>query len=181
MLDILAPLEPDPIDVLLGEHRTILQVLDEVERESRRLEAAGALREVFWRDLLRFVDEFDAGLHHRKEEALLFPALERAGLASDSGPTAVLRDEHRRIQFWRDRLERAVVGRDRLRVTSSVASFIDLVRNHVLKENQILFPLARRLLGGTEIASLSRAFVPLLARQDIGHWIRHPFALEAST
>jgi hemerythrin-like domain-containing protein len=151
----------DPIDVLLGEHRTILQVLDEVERESRRLENDRVLREVFWRDLLRFADEFDAGLHHKKEEALLFPALERAGLSATSGPTAVLRDEHGRIQFARDRLESALQARDHLRLTTAVAAYVDRVRGHVMKENQILFPLARRLLQPSAIARLATAFAEL--------------------
>ncbi len=133
----------DPIDVLLAEHRTILQVVDEVERESRRLEGAAVLREVFWQDLLHFADEFDANLHHHKEEQILFPALERAGLSPNSGPTAVLRDEHLRTHFWRSRIEQALVARDRARLAAAASSYLDLVRTHVLKENQILFPLAR--------------------------------------
>ncbi|MDO8348989.1 MAG: hemerythrin domain-containing protein, partial [Planctomycetota bacterium] len=106
----------DPIAVLLGEHHTILAVLDEVERESRRLEAQGMLREAFWDDLLHFADQFDCGLHHQKEEALLFPALEAAGLSPTSGPTAVLRDEHLRSQYWRQRIEQALRARDRMRL-----------------------------------------------------------------
>lgn len=168
-------LPADPIDVLLGEHRTILQVLDEVERESRRMERSGVLREMFWGDLLRFADEFDAGLHHKKEEELLFPALERAGLPVDTGPTAVLRDEHGRIAFGRDRLEHSLVARDQLRVAAASASYVDLVRGHVLKENQIVFPLARRLLSAAEQQALGQAFLPLLAQQDVQFWMRHPF------
>lgn len=150
-----------PIEVLLGEHRTILAVLDEVDRESRRLEAKGALREAFWADLLRFLDEFDAGLHHKKEEDLLFPALEGAGLSASHGPTAVLRDEHLRSQFWRNRLEQALHDRDRTRLIAAVASYLDLTRAHVLKENQILFPLARQLLSPEALAELRVAFQAL--------------------
>lgn len=172
-------LPADPLDVLLGEHRTILQVLDEVDRESRRMERSGVLRELFWGDLLRFADEFDAGLHHKKEEELLFPALERAGLSATGGPTAVLRDEHGRIAFWRNRLEHALAERDRLRVAAASASYVDFVRGHVMKENQILFPLARRLLSGTEQQALGQAFAPLLAEQDLRFWLRHPFTAGA--
>ena len=165
----------DPIDVLLGEHRTILQVLDEVERESRRLEANAALRESFWEDLLHFADTFDAGLHHQKEEQLLFPALEGAGLSAGSGPTAVLRDEHLRAQFWRKRIEAALLQRDRSRLLAAAGSYLDLCRAHVLKENQILFPLARRLVGPEELQRLGREFQRLAADQRLSHWIRHPY------
>jgi hemerythrin-like domain-containing protein len=168
-----------PIEVLLGEHRTILQVLDEVDRESRRLEADGALREAFWFDLLRFVDEFDAGLHHKKEEHLLFPALEAAGLSPSHGPTAVLRDEHLRSQFWRQRVEHALHERDRTRLTAAAASYVDLTRSHVLKENQILFPLAQRLLAAEELERLHREFRLLAADQRLRHWIRGPYTSPA--
>lgn len=168
-----------PIDVLLGEHRTILQVLDEVERESRRVENAAVLRESFWRDLLHFCDEFDGNLHHHKEEQLLFPALERAGLAHGSGPTAVLRDEHLRSHFWRTRIEQALVARDRARLSAAAGSYLDLVRAHVLKENQILFPLARRLLSADEMESLHREFRLYAADQRVHYWLKHPYALEA--
>ena len=166
----------DPIDVLLGEHNTILQVLDQVERESRRLETQGLLRESFWDDLLHFADEFDKGLHHQKEEALLFPALEAAGLSPTTGPTAVLRDEHLRSNFWRQRIEQALRQRDRMRLSVSVASYLDLTRAHVLKENQILFPLARRLLRPDQLETLHREFRLLAADQRVGYWMRHPYA-----
>lgn len=165
----------DPIETLLGEHRTILQVLDEVERESRRLETAAVLRESFWLDLLRFADDFDAGLHHEKEERLLFPMLERAGLSSTSGPTAVLRDEHLRSHFWRNRIEQALRQRDRTRLLAAAGSYLDLTRAHVLKENQILFPLARRLITADDLTTLRREFARLTADQRVGAWMRHPY------
>lgn len=170
-----------PIEVLLGEHRTILQVLDEVDRESRHLEADGTWRESFWHDVLRFVEEFDEGLHHRKEEHLLFPALEAAGLSPSTGPTAVLRDEHLRCQFWRRRLESALHDRDRTRLAAASANYLDLTRAHVLKENQILFPLAQRLLAADELDRLHREFRLLTADQRLRSWIRAPYPASAGT
>jgi hemerythrin-like domain-containing protein len=169
----------DPIDVLLGEHRTILQVLDGVERECRRLEQRGVLREVFWRDVLHFADAFDATLHHHKEAVLLFPALERAGLSPTAGPTAVLRDEHRRTTFWQQRMEQALLARDQTRLLAAAGSYFDLVQSHVLKENQILFPLVRRLLTAAELTELGRQFRGYVADPRVPHWLPHPYALEA--
>lgn len=167
-----------PIEVLLGEHRTILQVLDEVDRESRRLET-GQLREAFWSDLLRFLDEFDASLHHKKEEDLLFPALEAAGLSATHGPTAVLRDEHLRSKFWQQRIDQALRDRDRTRLCAAASSYLDLTRGHVMKENQILFPLAQRLLSVAELDRLHREFRLLSANQRLRHWIRNPYVESA--
>jgi hemerythrin-like domain-containing protein len=169
----------DPIDVLLGEHRTILRVLDEVERECRRLEQEAMLREAFWQDLLRFCDDFDAGLHHQKEEQLLFPLLELQGPGT-AGPTAVLRDEHLRCQFWVRRIEQAMQQRDRNRLAAAASSYLDLGRAHILKENQILLPLARRLLTVEQRERLHREFRLLAADQRLSHWLRPPYEAVAA-
>jgi hemerythrin-like domain-containing protein len=162
----------DPIEVLLAEHGTILQVLDRVERESRRLEQAGLLREAFWHDVLRFHDEFDARLHHGKEEGLLFPVLEQNGWRPDAGPTAILRDEHRRAAHLRERLDGALRSRDRSRLAAAAAGYLDHQRAHLLKENQLLFPLARRLLSREQLMELRPGFDGLLADRRIGAWLR---------
>jgi hemerythrin-like domain-containing protein len=171
----------DPIDVLLGEHRTILGVLAAAEREAMQLQTTAILRESFWHDVLRFAEEFDAGLHHQKEELLLFPAIEAAGLSPATGPAAVLRDEHRRSDHLRQRVAQALGQRDRLRLAAAAGSWLDLTRSHVLKENQILFPLARRLLGADELQRLHREFRPLAADQRVHYWLRHPFVEAAGT
>ncbi|MBL8726570.1 MAG: hemerythrin domain-containing protein [Planctomycetes bacterium] len=168
-----------PIDVLLGEHRTILRVLDEVDRECRNLEGNQPLREAFWQDVLRFCDEFDAGLHHQKEEDLLFPLLETNGLSAAAGPTAVLRDEHLRSKFWRSRMGQALAQRDRSRLLAAAASHVDLARSHILKENQILFPLARRLLAPGELEQLHRDFRLLSADQRLSYWLRPQAAVRS--
>lgn len=161
----------DAIDLLLAEHRTILAVVDGVEREVRGLETGGPLREPFWRDVLRFCDEFDFGLHHAKEERLLFPAIEQALASRATGPTAVLRDEHARLQVWRQRLEQALVARDRARLAASATLWSEAVRDHVRKEDLILFPLARRLLAPAGLEQLRHAFAGLAADLDPAHWL----------
>ena len=45
----------------------------------------------------------------------------------------------------------------------------------MIKENQILFPLSRRLLAGAELERLHREFRLLSADQRISYWLRHPY------
>ena len=74
-----------------------------------------------------------------------------------------------------------MVARDRARLSATAGSYLDLVRAHVLKENQILFPLARRLLSAGELESMHREFRLYAADQRVHHWLRHPYALEAES
>jgi hemerythrin-like domain-containing protein len=151
------PASMHPIATLLDEHRTILRVLAEMEQECGRLTGDAPLVP-FWQRTLRFLEVFDEQLHHDKEEGLLFPALEAAGLSPQSGPTAVLRSEHGRCRLWRQGIEQAIERNDSLRLLGAVQGFVDLQRQHVLKENQILFPLARQLLSVEVFERMARAF-----------------------
>ena len=126
-------------------------------------------------------DEFVDGLHHQKEEHLLFPALEAAGLSPTSGPTAVLRDEHERSKFWRARLGQALRSRDRTRLSAAASGWLDATRAHVQKENQILFPLTRRLLSAAELDRLHREFRLLAADQRVHAWIKRPYGRVVGT
>lgn len=156
----------DPLDTLADEHATILGVLAEMERHAHRLpESAPNAR--FWRRALHFHAEFNDKLHHAREEALLFPALEAGGLSPGTGPTAMLRAEHERCRFWRSRIEQALTADDRARLQAATFGFLEFERQHILKENQILFPLARQLLRPTAVAMLQSAFATLEEGLDV--------------
>lgn len=152
-----------PLDTLVKEHRTILEVLEEVEKESTAFAENRPLRMDVLRRALDQCDTYEEKLHHRKEEAL-FVAMEAAGLDPASGPTAVLRAEHAKNARWRDRLRKAMEANDRLRMQAAISGFIDEQRQHILKENQIVFPLARRLLSDETFRSLRQAFALADAR-----------------
>lgn len=152
-----------PLDTLVQEHRSILEVLEEVEKESTAFAENRPLRMEVLQRAIEHCDTYEEKVHHRKEEAL-FVAMEAAGLDPVSGPTAVLRAEHAKNARWRDRLRKAMEANDRLRMQAAISGFIDEQRQHILKENQIVFPLARRLLSEDTFRSLRQAFALADAR-----------------
>ena len=60
-------------------------------------------------------------------------------------------------------------------LSAAIGSYLDLTRAHVLKENQILFPLTRRLLTADQLDTLHREFRLLSADQRVSYWMRHPY------
>jgi len=92
---------------------------------------------------------FAVGLrrHIRFEEELLFPEFEaKAGFPSEEGPTAVMRDEHREILAFLDRIEQAIG--DGAAPVDSLRHGIHLVLgNHNLKEENIVYPMTDQALG----------------------------------
>lgn len=88
--------------------------------------------------------------HIRFEEELLFPEFEaKAGLPSENGPTAVMRDEHRDILGILSRMESAV-GEDSPRAESLRHALVGVLGNHNLKEENIVYPMTDRALSAEE-------------------------------
>ncbi|MBI1815165.1 MAG: hemerythrin domain-containing protein [Deltaproteobacteria bacterium] len=87
--------------------------------------------------------------HFALEERALFPVLARH-LSLVQGPLAVMNAEHVAFGDLLRDLAAAVRGDDHNRQRANVAEIIHLLRDHIAKEDRILFPMAARLLSVTE-------------------------------
>lgn len=101
------------------------------------------------RFLSRFVDGLKA--HIGWEEDILFPAFEEKTGLQDSGPTAVMRLEHRRIEELLDALGESF---GTAQVEAHLASLIDVLTAHNQKEEDILYPWLDRSLSASEVADM---------------------------
>jgi iron-sulfur cluster repair protein YtfE (RIC family) len=98
--------------------------------------------------------EFKFGLqrHIVWEEQILFSLFERKTGLSDTGPTAVMRAEHRQIA---DRLE-AIHQKVRAGDPGSdreIDALLEVLTRHNQKEEAILYPALDRLLGEDEVTA----------------------------
>lgn len=82
--------------ILMEEHRVIEGVISNMEAGAKRLETGQAVRAEFFIQAAEFIKGFADGCHHRKEEGVLFPAMEAAGVARESGPIGVMLASTRR-------------------------------------------------------------------------------------
>ena len=80
--------------LLKEEHDLILRGLTVLEKAAARLAAGQAVPVGVLQALVAFFRDFADRCHHGKEEAMLFPALESAGLPREGGPTGVMCFEH---------------------------------------------------------------------------------------
>ena len=136
----------DVLQSLGAEHRLIARVLDAFEDYVHRTEA----RQEPDRDgLQKFTDFFEnfAHLHHHdKEEALLLPALARAGLDWNGEPLARIRVEHDQEQYLMRSLRHlaqqtdAWAEDDRLHFLNVAKAFVQFHRQHMQFENTHVYP-----------------------------------------
>ncbi len=77
---------------------------------------------------------------------MLFPAFE-AATGSGCGPTRIMRDEHEQIRTLLDALRGAGERCDADAWLGLSDTLVLLMQQHNMKEEQILFPMAARLLA----------------------------------
>lgn len=136
--------------VLSREHRVVLARLDDFEKA-----LDGYSPDALF-DALRFFDE-RLILHRRKEEEILFPALARH-FPPNIGPVSCMLEEHRDEKVHLDGLRRALEAGEREVVITHGRHILKHLRNHIWKEDNILFPMAERLLGAEEIEVVRKGF-----------------------
>lgn len=162
-----------PTDELVQEHAAISTMLDVLDSACERLDSG---EDVDTRDLdrmLEFLKVFADGCHHRKEEGFLFPELEKVGIGRERGPVGVMLAEHdlgrKYIKGMTQALEgmKSGDGRQVPSFTQNARAYIHLLRAHIEKENNVLFPMAEMRLGNEVKQQLASGFAKL-EKEEIG-------------
>jgi hemerythrin-like domain-containing protein len=147
------------IDELTHDHDAILSALNILDAMVGRLGSAGAPSAEDLRSFIGFLKEFADKCHHGKEEGILFPALTGAGLPQQGGPVAVMLSEHVEGRAFIKQMEQAVSGAvDMAAFTAAAQGYAALLRAHIAKENDVLFPMAERLLASPELDKIQGQF-----------------------
>lgn len=154
----------EPMEMLKHEHRVIEKVLAAMEAMVDRAERGGAVSPGFFLEAADFVAGFADGCHHKKEEDILFTALEAKGYSRDAGPVAMLLAQHedgrRYMRVMKEAARQWQAGDDTARqgVIESARNYISLLYDHIDREDKVFFPMAAQTLSGAELADLTRAF-----------------------
>ncbi|MCX6621389.1 MAG: hemerythrin domain-containing protein [Acidobacteria bacterium] len=156
-------MSPDhPVTELMNDHRLIENVLSALER--RLAAGGGEFPGEFVAQALAFFVEFADLHHHHKEEEVLFPALAQHGVPVQGGPIGVMLNEHtmgrQLLAGIRGNLEAAGGGGEQARaaVRADAARYIELLRHHIWKEDNILFRMAQQQLGAKEADEMLERF-----------------------
>ena len=150
--------------VLRHEHDAILKMLDATEQVAQRAERGEKIPAEVLTDLLEFFRLFADRCHHGKEEDLLFPLLRKKGIPGEGGPIGMMLYEHEQGRSLIRQMAEAVEAYQSGQATAGTAwakaarGYTDLLRSHINKENNVLFPMADRVLAAGEQASLAEEF-----------------------
>jgi hemerythrin-like domain-containing protein len=168
------------IDVLMQEHRLIERVLDALELAAGHLERSHGVSPTFFFEAADFIAGFADGRHHRKEEGVLFGAMIESGVPSGGGVIDMMLEEHEQgralTRALRDAARRLQAGDElaRAQVVSNVRGYIALLRDHIMKEDEMLFPMADEMLSPARHESVMAGF-ERVEREETGEGAHERF------
>lgn len=151
-------------EILKEEHRVIDRVLAVLERAAARLEQGERVPEDLFPKAVEFIRGFADRCHHGKEEGSLFPLLERQGIPKEGGPVGVMLFEHEEGRRWVRLMEEAGIGyrrgeaEARRNLIEAARGYSELLREHIDKEDHVLFVIADRVLTETDQTELLKQF-----------------------
>jgi hemerythrin-like domain-containing protein len=166
-----------PTQLLSDEHRVIERVLGALERLTKR-PVKGSLAN--WKKALDFIRHFADECHHFKEEKVLFPALEEHGIPRDGGPVGMMLIEHEEGRSYARGMAAAITqieGGDQSAENAlfeNARNYLRLLREHIQKEDDILFRMADEVIPADEQRQLLKRFEDHEA-EEIGEGVHEKY------
>jgi len=154
-----------PIGIFMAEHKIILQNLEELQRIVGQVETAKRFGDIYDQlERLRVIADLllDTESHHKREEEILFPRLEEHGV---TGPPRIMRLEHEDLRDKKRRLAELVkeaggLGYEEFskRLREIGGYITSALKDHIFKEDNILYPTALQTLDTEEWGKVREEF-----------------------
>ncbi len=151
-----------PTEILSNDHKVVLEKLNVMEKTINNLKSPDS-KKIFSDLKVFFKKEVD--LHFAKEEEVLFPEMEKF-IPRDGGPTGVMLMEHEDLNKYKDDFMKGVdllskngnsKEAEKL-ITENGINYINLLREHIYKEDNMLFMMADMHLEEDQVKNIMEKF-----------------------
>jgi hemerythrin-like domain-containing protein len=155
---------PTATEVLMKEHQAILKMVEASETVAKRLKEGEKVPADILAAFQEFFKIFADQCHHGKEEDIFFPLLEARGMPKRGGPLGVMLNEHEvgraLVREMHQAAEAYATGAEGSGAhwAQAAEQYAALLRSHIDKEDNVLFPMAERLLSGNELERVAGDF-----------------------
>lgn len=169
-----------PTEDLMNEHKAIKVMLSIMSRIAENITTNKGYDTKDVEKIVDFLKTFADKCHHGKEENSLFPALVVAGIPKENGPIGVMLHEHTLgrgyIKEINDGVENCKIGNDCSCeiIAASMINYVNLLQNHIQKEENILFQMADKVLSGQKQKEISEQFEEI-EQEVVGHGVHEQY------
>jgi len=150
--------------VMSDEHQLILRMIALVENNTALMEQGKFRDWQFFLDAVDFIRSYADRFHHAKEEDVLFIALIDNGMPEKQSPIEAMHMEHDQGRAYVRAMEMAAQqalagepGQVPL-IAENARGYAALLRDHIDKEDHVLYPLAERVLPEEVRAAMLQAY-----------------------
>lgn len=140
------------IELLEHEHRVIEWVLEALEATNRSAPEWGVYERA-----ISFLASYIEGVHHDLEENYLFQAMTEAGVSGDRGPIGCMREDHVDSHTLLDGMRQALSAMDPQAIREASGAYCVLLREHIAKEDNIVYPMAEGKLSAETLSQVEGA------------------------
>jgi len=172
-------MKADITSALVNEHKLILRMIALLEQNARLTAEGSYCNWQFYLDGVDFIRNYADRFHHAKEEDVLFEALAMNGMPVENSPIAAMLMEHDQGRTHLLAMEaatgEAIAGREfnPELLTANAMAYAELLREHISKENDILYPLAERVMGDSLRENILAGYSAAEARTPDGFVSRY--------
>lgn len=146
------------IEHLMREHELITSTGGTIARIKDQIESDPAAYTEAVRKLLRFFREYSDGIHHHKEEQILFPMLMDHPQFTMHEIVNELEDHHAQFREHTQAIEDALDAGDLPKAQRTLEHYQRELLDHIAAENDELFIMAEQLFSPGEIETLYHRF-----------------------
>ena len=139
--------------ILSEEHQNILRIIEILESECDTIENEDSkkLNKDFFTKVIDFIRNYADKFHHAKEEDILFKefnkCLEEDPESAHCNPTEQMLVEHDQGRDFVKGMETRLNENDKMRVIRNARAYAELLREHIAKEDDILYPMTDETLN----------------------------------
>ncbi len=143
-----------PLQILMAEHELLLGFATELKGLVREMKEGKGPDRARLREIVQHLLEAES--HYKREENVLFPYLEKHGITE---PPAIMWMEHDQLRGLKRELSQLVIEPERAAgLEEKAAALNGMLSGHIYKENNILFPMALRVITAEEWPSIREEF-----------------------
>jgi len=152
----------------MQEHQLILKYVDLMERCAKlNLQEPDSLLMFDKADLfIDFIHEFADTFHHAKEENILFRYLQIPGVLTHCNPVPQMLSEHEQARVYLHNMKIALSSKNLPTLVYNTQQYASLLRQHILKEDNILYPMAEQGLSDAQKTSILHEYAETEAQLD---------------
>ncbi len=152
------------IETLVDEHRLISRMVNVLTVLRKSLEKGEDADVNVLMDVVDFFRVFADQCHHAKEEDALFPSLERHAISIQGCTIESLKSDHKQARALMVTLAEGIrnykSGDSTVRddISATMGSAINLYKDHIWRENILLFPTSEKLLQESELNDIEKSY-----------------------